>query len=320
MMYVSPMSVEIVAAATQVKGVGFVATRNQVDTDAGYVMRTHELAALARCNGYAELCRDHAWPELAGLCHDIDCGFNILHIDPFIKEGTMRGAADLTVDAMQRILKTHPNVFFEIGTERRRFPYDSDHLYEFLKYVHQNFDFPGRVRYAVVQGGTLVRDGANENSFDGYEFGRQVWACQQFGMYAKEHNCDWLTDGDLQRRIDLGLSAFNVGPELIRFQNEFILLGMNPEELAVVRTFCEAQSRWKEWTSHPELAAPLTLHYFYNQEPVRSIVVRHRDSFQITMLLAAKIAEKKEVFERGRVRVQVKNSHDAPDDYEGPLQ
>ena len=89
----------------------FIASRNQIDADSGYVMRTKQLAAQVHPlrSDYMMLCRDHCGPYFLDvekslgiraaveatkrtIAADIENGFDLVHIDTSLQMNCLTSA------------------------------------------------------------------------------------------------------------------------------------------------------------------------------------------------------------------------------------
>lgn len=260
--FVSPMSNDIIQAVKSIGDIGFTATPHQVGID-GYVCSSMDLTQ------YGVICeRDHGGNMLNDYVNDCYNSFKILHIDPW----KYSGAFEVTCSIIETVTKTFGYVLFEVGTEEKVYPYTPAELDKMLG------DLQGRLKpevferivYVVVQGGAIVFNCDNV-AFEEERFKSMISICRKYGKKSKEHNCDFLPKTSMARRFELGLDAYNIGPEIIYYQNMLIYDGLSSDAKQDVFKYCYDQNEWQRWTTKEELIVPTTLHYYYkhfNFEPV----------------------------------------------------
>ena len=107
-----------------------IASRNQVDSDSGYVMTTQGLADRIEFSSSIKLCRDHCGPYFLDserslslvaaveatkrtIAADLENGFDLIHIDTSRCPDPYSAAEDLIKFASD----LNPKVEFEFGTE-----------------------------------------------------------------------------------------------------------------------------------------------------------------------------------------------------------
>ena len=234
-----------------------IASRNQVDSDAfghGYVCGwdqdrfckdVEKAAADVGFDGLVYLCRDHGGPwqrdeeraaklpeqQAMELClrsykHDLDSGFDLLHIDP-TKDPHIEGTVplDLVLDRTAELIgeleryrqeKGLPEVGYEAGTEETNGGLTSvaafgdfvDRLVALMK--SKGLQPP---EFVVGQTGTLTRLTENVGHFNRENARRLSDSADKHGVGLKEHNGDYLPDAVLLEHPALGVTAMNVAPE-----------------------------------------------------------------------------------------------------------
>lgn len=225
-----------------------IASRNQVDSDSGYVMDTRSLARLCGSNKTDNvlICRDHCGPyfldsektlsELEAveatkktIAADIQAEFDLIHIDTSRVSDGYKTAEEL----IKFSLDLNPNIMFEFGTEENVgvaagvAKYKSD--VDFAK------QFPG-MQFVVAQTGSLVMEDKQVGSFESNTVKELVEYANEAGIKLKEHNADYLTAEQIRLRKDAGVHAVNVAPQLGVMQTR------------VLKRLCEKYEFTNEWT------------------------------------------------------------------------
>ena len=165
---------------------------------------------------------------------DIDAGFDVIHIDPSID---IHKSLDVD-DILERIYELYDycwgyaksqskEISFEIGTEEQS---GGANTPSELKYVlNQMTAFCESVGapmplFVVVQCGSRVMEMENVGAMDSLfrvkgqlppelQIPRMVNLTQEYGVFIKTHNTDYITDETLKWHPRLGIHASNVAPE-----------------------------------------------------------------------------------------------------------
>ena len=203
-----------------------VASRNQVDHQGGYVCTTTELINRVRSSGANVLvCRDHCGPyfkdadqgldQAAAIAQvmrtidaDIDNGIDLIHVDPskvpYQRERT-------AISLIEYILKQAPRMMLEYGSEENiGEACISESLVKDLDLLEPYRD---NIRFVVAQTGSLVKD-KQVGTFDVDRVKKLTDMVHERGFLFKEHNADYLTKDQIRSRVEAGVDAMNVAPQL----------------------------------------------------------------------------------------------------------
>lgn len=259
---VGPMSRTLLTAALQLAGekdfpLLLIASRNQVDSDEyghGYVCgwdqdrfaaEVRRVAEETGFDGLVYLCRDHGGPwqrdeersaalppeEAMAICkrsyiHDMESGFDLLHIDP-TKDPHIQGTVPLelvlerTIDIIEELEgyrreKGLPEIGYEAGTEETNGGLTSVEAFsDFIDRLVEGMAERGlrAPEFVVGQTGTLTRLTENVGHFSAENAARLSRNAAKHGVGVKEHNGDYLSDKILLEHPHLGVTAMNVAPE-----------------------------------------------------------------------------------------------------------
>jgi len=165
---------------------------------------------------------------------DIDAGFEVLHIDPSIdingsvsKDKLMDRLFELYEYCWDYAKKSNKEIAFEVGTEEQSGSTNTpDDLNETL-YLIENFCNKNKIPFPtffVTQTGTKVMETRNIGTFDSplrveneiaaeIQVPKMIEICNNFNVFMKEHNTDYLSDDSLMWHPRLGIHAANVAPE-----------------------------------------------------------------------------------------------------------
>jgi len=267
-----PMSSEIVdilCGYTEEKNypLMIIASRNQVDYDSGYVKNTVQLSEQVRSFDRKNilLCRDHCGPYFADLdreldvsvavtrCEetissDIQAGFDLIHIDVSrIKKDQLKWAKHL----IEFALKLEPTIKLEFGSEdntgvdvNSSIARIDDQL-EFLKLYKDNIVF------FVSQTGSLTKDG-QIGKFNIKQNKKVSEQLHEHGYLFKEHNADYFTPADIDKRVSAGIDSLNIAPQLGKIQTDLLTeMAGNTEEYSKFADLVYSKPTiWSRWMSN----------------------------------------------------------------------
>jgi len=203
---------------------------------------------------------------------DIDAGFQILHIDPSVD---IHGTPS-TDEVLDRVFELYEfcwshaqrsckEVIFEIGTEEQSGSTNTqeelDYTLEKIKQFCDKNHLP-RPTFVVIQTGTRVMEMRNVGSFDTplrvaeelpaeIQVPKMVQICHQHGIFMKEHNADYLSDGALQWHPRLGIHAANIAPEFGVAETKALVHCLEQNSLQkLADSFLElafGSRKWEKW-------------------------------------------------------------------------
>ena len=263
--YIGPMSKNIVDAIlefveeTNMK-IGFIPSRRQVEYNGGYVNNWTTKEFSKYVNGKVILERDHGGP---GQGYENDNGvtsfiedskyLDIIHIDPWKAFHQYKDGLECTINSIKQLYGLNPNVLFEVGTEEaiRRFSVSEFHDLLTDLSVQLPLEMFSNIQYAVVQSGVELDLGKRINTgiFDSDRLSDMVQICREFSILSKEHNGDYLTNGQVKTRFDLGLDSINIAPEFGQLETLCYLEEMNIN-IEDYYKICYNSKRWKKWVDN----------------------------------------------------------------------
>lgn len=308
MLGVGPMSKTLLQASLELaKEKDFplmlIASRNQVDSDEfghGYVCGWDQDRFVADVqavvdaidfDGLVYLCRDHGGPwqrdeeraaklpvdEAMAICkrsyiHDIESGFDLLHIDPTKDPAYAMGTVpfetviDRTIDIIDaletyRKEKGLPEVGYEAGTEETNGGLTSVEAFsDFIDQLVERMAKRGlqAPEFVVGQTGTLTRLTENVGNFNRENAAKLSENAAKHGVGVKEHNGDYLSDKILLEHPHLGVTAMNVVPEFGVVETRAYLELAKVEErnipeaersnlTDVMAEYAVRSQRWRKW-------------------------------------------------------------------------
>jgi hypothetical protein len=289
-----PMSHEIVDILTRYSindnPIMIIASRNQVDADSGYVMTTAELKTAIDRNPSDNimLCRDHCGPYFLDseknlsqeaaieaskktIAADIEMGFDLIHIDTSRCENGYVVADHL----IKFCLDLNPNIQFEFGTEENVGVAAGINKYkDDVVFASQ---FPN-MQFVVAQTGSLVYENRQAGSFASNIVKDLVEFANEAGVGLKEHNADYLTATEIERRKLVGVHALNVAPQLGVIQTKLIkdwakIYGLTKEWDAFANAVISS-GKWSKWTDSEdsEMRVAVAGHYLFNDISYKTLV------------------------------------------------
>jgi hypothetical protein len=203
---------------------------------------------------------------------DIDAGFQSLHIDPSIDIHSQPNI-DKVLDRIYELYefcwsyaqKKSKDIIFEIGTEEQSGNNNTKEELEYTLEKMKNFctiekiPFP---TFVVIQAGTKVMETKNIGSFDSpiriendlppeIQIPNMIDICNNFGIYMKEHNTDYLSTDSLIWQPRLGIHAANVAPEFgVAETKAFIKILENANYTDLLDKFLRISyesHKWEKW-------------------------------------------------------------------------
>lgn len=280
---VGPMSLEIIECINEYSmttPLMVVASRNQVDYDRGYVCSTGELSELMESSS-ALLCRDHCGPyfsdrdknltlsEALEACkktifEDTRHKFDLIHIDVSRIDHHQLDYAEELIDFT---LNCAPMIMLEFGSEDNT----GEGLGPSMARIDEQLKFISKydnVKYFVTQTGSFTQH-MQMGNFD-IDFNTQICNKIHFeGFMFKEHNADYLSKEEVNKRRIVGIDAMNIAPQLGTVQTRILKdMGKNNKEWYEFSKRVIDNGLWKKWlprdVSNKELEVIVAGHYHFN--------------------------------------------------------
>jgi len=309
-----PMSkeiVEILASHTKENNypLMLIASRNQVDYETGYVCKTHELAEQVKQynNPNLLLCRDHCGPYFSDLdkglslemaierCKntiqsDINAGFKLIHID--VSRVTVE-PLKIAKELISFAINLKSDIMLEFGSEDNTGIDIDSSIGRIESQLEFLIPYKNNVIFFVSQTGSLTKND-QAGSFDvqrNKEIGDQIRAA---GFMFKEHNADYFTAEDIQKRIEAGVDSLNIAPQLGKVQTD-LLKEFAPKELwTKFADYVYSKNYWQRWVANGvtdlDIAVSVSGHYCFNSNEYRDILAAI-DAEKFKSALAKKITD-----------------------------
>ena len=260
--YVGPMSKNVVDAILEFveetnNKIGFIPSRRQVEYNGGYVNNWITKEFSEYVNGRVPIQRDHGGPGQGYKPDDgvesfiVDAHYlDIIHIDPWKMYSNYDNGLKYTINFIKRIYNINSDVLFEVGTEEtiRRFSVSefNDLLIDLSRELP--LEMFSNIQYAVVQSGVGLDLGKqiNTGTFDSDRLSDMVQICREFNVLSKEHNGDYLTDDEIQKRFNIGLDSINIAPEFGQLETLCYLEEMDGD-IEDYYKICYDSKRWEKW-------------------------------------------------------------------------
>jgi tagatose-1,6-bisphosphate aldolase non-catalytic subunit AgaZ/GatZ len=293
-----PMSTEIVdilCQYTEEKNypLMIIASRNQVDMDTGYVKTTTQLSEQVRHYDRKNilLCRDHCGPYFADLDRGLDIevaikrceetiasdiinGFDLIHIDVSrIKQDQLRWAKHL----IEFALRLEPNFKFEFGSEDNTGVDVNSSIARIDSQIEFLEPYKDNVVFFVSQTGSLTKDGqiGKFNVKSNKKVAEQLHAA---GYLFKEHNADYFDEKDIEKRVEAGIDALNIAPQLGKIQTDLLTeMGSDTAEYKLFADLVYSTPNiWSRWMSNGSTdkatAVSVSGHYHFAKKEYRDAV------------------------------------------------
>ena len=242
------------------------------------------------------------------MLEDISSGFDLIHIDPSLRGGSLTDPIvldkifELYAFVIETARELKKNIEIEIGAEQQNGYYsDPQELVTLLKNVTEFCERHSYQRplFCVVQTGTLVREMRNVGFTEGRrnESYDQKYAVESMekaikhladiayinGVYIKEHNGDYLSDGSIALRSRLSVGGMNIAPEIGVFETKSLVslcleLGLKSELEKLLDIFYRSK-KWEKWLSIESKATDLDKaiiagHYTFSTPEFHDIYAR----------------------------------------------
>ena len=263
-LFVGPMSKNVVDAVLEFKkssgiDIGFIPSRRQVDFNGGYVNKWTTKTFSEYVDGRAIIERDHGGPGQGSVpdngnksYNEDSKHFNIIHIDPWKKYPRYEDGLKETLEAIKKIHTINDKVEYEIGTEESIRPFSEEEFEKLLSDSKENLDEDifAKIKYAVVQSGVGLDLGAQKNTgtFSENKLTNMVSTCKMFGILSKEHNGDYLTRDNLNKRFACGLDSINIAPEFGQIETMCYLENIDNKNKWY--DICYRSGKWKKWVTN----------------------------------------------------------------------
>ena len=293
---VGPMSLESIDIMTNwskqnATPLMLIASRNQVDSYTGYVCRTSELVERVQKNKTVNLlvCRDHCGPYFTDLdkgltvdeaivrCKDtidadINNGFDLIHIDVSrIHTNQLEYGKELIEYAISK----NPNIKLEFGSEDNTgIDIESsigrlDPQLEFLQAYKDN------IIYFVTQTGSLTK-GTQAGGFNVARNKKNVKLVHDAGFLFKEHNADYFSKSDIEKRSSVGIDSLNIAPQIGTVHTTVLKEFASDEQWNKFSDYVYSKNYWQRWSEDQEAnkdtATILSGHYCFNSEIYKDII------------------------------------------------
>ncbi|KYF75804.1 hypothetical protein BE20_56730 [Sorangium cellulosum] len=273
-----------------------ISSKSQIDYGGGYVggfatrgyMEFIEKMRRRYPRSRVKICRDHCGPGFNGRydlddCYrtirtDIQCGFDLIHVDFCHFPGTKAEILAQSRTAIDLCLSLNPDVELEIGTDENvgaslnwkeldRLRLDIGYFLGFC-----------RPRYYVVQTGSLTKETRQVGTYNREFVEAAAAMLHDSGVRLKEHNADYLSAAALNARAG-HVDAMNIAPQIGVIQtsvvlNQCLAYGIDASPYLEV---CYRGGKWRKWLlkDRPEdktLCSLIAGHYHFMSDEYRRLV------------------------------------------------
>lgn len=272
----------------------FIPSRRQIDYCKGYCMNwtSSDFVSYVYSQNTCKnilIERDHGGPGQGSMEDDgfssLECDaklFDIIHIDPWKKYPSFEEGLDWTVQMIRFCYSINPLLKYEIATEEAIRPFTVGEIEDLILALKSRLEDKmfQQIQYLVVQCGTSLLEAQNVGVFDSTRLIDMVALANKYGLTAKEHNGDWVALDVFKKKKALGLSCFNIAPELAYIESSVLLesLKKNPEDYLEVYRLCLESEKWKKWVgngfdlTNKDKIILITCHYIYSSYHFQQII------------------------------------------------
>jgi tagatose-1,6-bisphosphate aldolase non-catalytic subunit AgaZ/GatZ len=258
---------------------------------------------------------------------DIVAGFQVIHIDPSVDihcspdlDEVLERVFDLYEFCWSQAQQTGREIIFEVGTEEQSGTTNSQEELDYTIRAIQRFCTNNKIpqpTFVVIQCGTRVMEMRNVGSFDSpirvaneipaeIQLPKMIEICNQYGIFMKEHNTDYLSDEGLQWHPRLGIHAANVAPEFGVAETNALVNVLESNGLAqLAERFLKIaydSNKWDKWmlpntTATDRDRSLIAGHYVFSTPEVKELKIE-----------AAKELERKSIHLDEHLKHHVKKS------------
>ncbi len=305
---VGPMSVNCVNGAIELANhlripLLLIASRRQIECKefgGGYVNNwtTEDFAKYVKerdKGDYIVLARDHGGPwqgyneteiehteamERAKVSFkaDLDSGFDMIHIDPSVRTRSLSDIEkDVSVlyDYCESVTKSD-DIIYECGTEETNGQITD--MESFEAFVKCCSEISKKIKFVVGQTGTLVKETRNIGHFQPDQALNLANICDEYSIWLKEHNLDYVPESVLKQHIPCRVHAANVAPEFGVVETKRFLQALKEHKFKKERKrFLEIaydSKKWEKWVVSDlsnEEKAIIAGHYVFTHPEVVEI-------------------------------------------------
>lgn len=292
-----------------------IASKNQIDYDSGYVANTENLMTQTikfkkwkYPQALVWVCRDHCGPGFneetnlddtyRTIQKDIECGFDLIHLDFCHFKGTHQEKLTETLRAAEYARHLNPNIKLEIGTDENTGEQnlDFERLYDDLKHFLYL-----RPTFYVVQTGSLVKEDRQVGKFNEgiNQFCKDLHG---FCIRLKEHNADFITPEEVAQRKGI-VDSMNISPEFGILQTRTILeiaerFGIETGQWLSTSYMSYKWSKWMISESDYLPKAVIAGHYNYKCKAYYELVsaIEKKDRDILTETIYSRLKERFDVY------------------------
>ena len=307
---IGPMSKEIISSVyayshTHQTPLMLIPSKNQIDYDSGYVFTTKQFRAFTDIqkkeypNGKVYLCRDHCGPGFnkdnnleytyKTIDEDIECGFDLIHIDFCHVKGKHSEVLHETKKAIEHIQKKNSNTLIEIGTDENT----GENLPD-IQSIEIDMKFFTNIcdpQFFVCQTGSLLKEINQVGTFHKEYVQKLKQLADTYNIAIKEHNADYLTAEEIQERSGL-IGAINIAPQFGAIQTTLTIqkalsygIDINP---FIAKSY--QSKKWGKWlnTSNADdkfLCSIIAGHYNFNTPEYKQLfdAINKHENFNLTI-------------------------------------
>lgn len=258
--FICPMSTQIIDAVIEMEDerLGLLPSRRQVDYDNGYVMNTKNFFNYVRSKSNIIIERDHGGANQGTIIGDeyksyeFDSGhMDIIHIDPWKRYTNLQEGLFETIRNIEFIYYNNKKIQFEIGTEQSIRPFTINEMTEFVEGLDSKLSplIFEQVQYFCIQSGVGldIVNKRNIGIFSEDRMKQMIDIAKTYNKKTKEHNGDYLCEGEYRYRFENGLDSINIGPEIAQIQTASYLEIMTPSEMDDFYNICLESGRFEKW-------------------------------------------------------------------------
>lgn len=311
---VGPMSRNCIDATIELANTNkvpilLIGSRRQIESKVlggGYVWDTRSLARYVKEKDkgeYVFLARDHGGPwqgtneynveyvEAMARCkvsyaEDILSGFDIIHIDPSLKsrplEWIIKDIKELYDYCESVATIDKRNLVYEAGTEEHSGQITG--LGDFQYFVKEVKAHCPKIRFVVGNMGLHVKELSNVGHFMDEQATNFVKTCNEYDVYLKGHNTDYISEELIKKQNSLGIHSVNVAPEFGVAETMCLQNLLPTSEWDRFVEIAHESKKWEKWmidgTANTERKAIICGHYVFNNPEIQVMMAPHSETLK----------------------------------------
>ncbi len=229
--------------------------------------------------------------SLESLNEDAELLFNIIHLDPENFKDRYKDSSHF----INSIISANKKIMIEFGEEKKMMNLDKKKYLNDLEFFSK---FEKNKKYIVSYTKSYINNGKNYIKFNKKDYEFITKKTKSYGLEIKDHNCDFLSEPNLKKKISLGIKNFNIAPELSYLEN-MLLLNISRKykyikEINMFANLVIKKGKWRRWSntnSSKDLKFKLAAHYHYKTKEYENLIKKINQHFNFNFFIVKYLVE-----------------------------